>query len=65
MPTPPSLLTAAHRRRLSPHLPLRRGFARVDDRRVLTGTIYVIRNGLRWQDAGTSDNRQRCWVRVC
>ena len=24
---------------------------RVDDRKVLSGNIYVIRNGLRWQDA--------------
>lgn len=25
--------------------------ARVDDRRVLSGIIFVIRNGLRWRDA--------------
>ena len=26
-------------------------FARVDDRRVISGTIYVIRHGLQWKDA--------------
>ena len=31
--------------------PTRRGVARVDDRRVLSGILHVIRNGLRWRDA--------------
>jgi transposase len=51
MPTPPFLLTTAQMRRLSPHFPLPRGISRVDDRRVLSGIIYVIRNGLQWRDA--------------
>jgi putative transposase len=51
MPTPPFLLTTAQVRRLSPHFPLSHGIARVDDRRVLSGIIYVIRNGLQWRDA--------------
>ena len=51
MPTPPFLLTTAQMRRLSPHFPLSHGIARVDDRRVLSGIIYVIRNGLQWKDA--------------
>jgi len=51
MPTPPFLLTTAQMRRLSPHFPLSHGIARVDDRRVLSGIIYVIRNGLQWRDA--------------
>ena len=51
MPTPPFLLTIAQMRRLSPHFPLSHGIARVDDRRVLSGIIYVIRNGLQWRDA--------------
>jgi transposase len=38
-------------RRLSPHFPLPRGIPRVDDRRVLSDIIYVIRNGLQWRDA--------------
>ena len=28
-----------------------RGIPRLDDRRVVSGIIYVIRNGLRWRDA--------------
>ncbi len=51
MPTLPFLLTTAQMRRLSPHFPLSHGIARVDDRRVLSGIIYVIRNGLQWRDA--------------
>jgi transposase len=51
MPTPPFLLTTAQMRRLSPQLPLPRGIPRVDDCRVLSGIIYVIRNGLQWRDA--------------
>ena len=51
MPTQPFLLTTAQMRRLSPHFPLSHGIARVDDRRVLSGIIYVIRNGLQWRDA--------------
>jgi transposase len=30
---------------------LARGLPRVDDRRVISGIIYVIRNGLQWKDA--------------
>jgi transposase len=51
MPTPPFLLSAAQMRRLSPHFPLSHGIPRVDDRRVLSGIIYVIRHGLQWRDA--------------
>jgi len=31
--------------------PLAHGVPRVDDRRVLSGIVYVIRNGLQWKDA--------------
>ena len=51
MPKPPFLLTTAQMRRLSPYFPRSRGIPRVDDRRVLSGIIYVIRHGLRWRDA--------------
>ena len=37
--------------RLSPHFPRSRGIPQVDDRRVLSGIIYVIRHGLQWRDA--------------
>jgi transposase len=51
MPTPPFLLTTAQMRRLSPHFPLPRGIPRVDDCRVLSGIIFVLKGGLRWRDA--------------
>jgi len=38
-------------RRISPYFPLAHGVARVDDRRVISGIIFVLRNGLRWRDA--------------
>jgi transposase len=37
--------------RISPYFPLSRGVPRVDDRRVVSGIVYVIRNGLQWKDA--------------
>ncbi len=52
--TPPFLLTLTQMRRLSPHFPLSHGVPRVDDRRVLSGIIYVICNGLQWRDAPTT-----------
>ncbi len=36
---------------LQPLLPRARGLRRVDDRRVISGIIYVIRHGLQWKDA--------------
>ena len=44
-------LTGAQMKRIAPFFPLSHGIARVDDRRVLSGIIFVIRNGLRWRDA--------------
>ena len=44
-------LSAAQMRRIEPYFPLSHGIARVDDRRVISGIIFVIRNGLRWRDA--------------
>lgn len=44
-------LSDAQLTRISPYFPLSHGIARVDDRRVLSGIIFVIRNGLRWRDA--------------
>jgi transposase len=71
MPTPPFLLTTAQMKRLSPHFPLSHGIARVDDRRVLSGIIYVIRHGLQWRDAPaaygphkTLYNRSVRWSRM-
>ena len=45
------LLSEAQMARISPHFPLSHGVPRVDDRRVVSGIIYVIRHGLQWKDA--------------
>lgn len=37
--------------RISPYFPLSHGVPRVDDQRVVSGIVYVIRNGLQWKDA--------------
>jgi len=44
-------LSKAQMRRIEPYFPLSHGVVRVDDRRVISGIIFVIRNGLRWRDA--------------
>lgn len=36
---------------IEPYFPLAHGVPRVDDRRVVSGIIFVIKNGLRWRDA--------------
>ena len=46
-------LSKAQMRRIEPYFPLSRGMPRVDDRRVVSGIIFVIKNGLRWRDAPT------------
>lgn len=48
------LQTEDQMRRISPFFPLSHGKPRVDDRRVLSGIVYVIRNGLMWRDAPVS-----------
>jgi putative transposase len=45
------LLSRAQMRRIEPFFPRSRGLPRVDDRRVISGIIYVIRHGLQWKDA--------------
>ncbi|MDH0612678.1 MULTISPECIES: IS5 family transposase [unclassified Agrobacterium] len=44
-------LTDEQMARLAPFFPKSHGKPRVDDRRVLSGIIFVNRNGLRWRDA--------------
>ncbi len=44
-------LSMRQMRRIQPFFPKVRGRARSDDRKVLSGIIYVKRYGLRWQDA--------------
>ena len=45
------LLSESQMARISRCFPLSHGVPRVDDRRVVSGIIYVIRNGLQWKDA--------------
>jgi transposase len=44
-------LTDEQMARLQPFFPKSHGRPRVDDRRVLSGIIFINRNGLRWRDA--------------
>jgi transposase len=45
-------LTDAQFAKIAPHLPTgTRGKARVDDRRVISGIIHVLKSGGRWVDA--------------
>jgi transposase len=58
-------LTEAQMARLRPFCPKSRGKPLVDDRRVLSGMIFVDRNGLRWCDAprehGPAKAARRRW----
>lgn len=45
------ILSRAQMKRIEPYFPLSHGVARVDDRRVISGIIYVIKHGLQWKDA--------------
>jgi transposase len=45
------MLSESQMERIEPFFPLAHGVPRVDDRRVLSGIVYVIRNGLQWKDA--------------
>ncbi len=45
------LLSEEQMARISPYFPLSHGVPRVDDRRVISGIVYVIKNGLQWKDA--------------
>jgi hypothetical protein len=48
-------LTDEQVERLRPFFPKSHGKPRVDDRRVLSGIIFINRNGLRWCDAPKED----------
>ena len=65
------LLSKAQMRRIAPFFPLSHGIPRVDDRRVISGIVFVIKNRLRWRDAPaaygphkTIYNRFICWSRM-
>jgi transposase len=64
-------LTDAQMARLRPFFPKSRGKPRVDDRRVLSGIIFIQRNGLMWKHAPreygppkTLYNRWARWSRM-
>src|SRR3546814_20916177 len=44
-------LSEAQMRRIESYFPLSHGVPPVDDRRIISGIIFVIRNGQRWRDA--------------
>ena len=44
-------LTQSQLERIEPHFPLSHGVPRVDDLRVISGIIHVIKRGLQWRDA--------------
>jgi len=47
------LLSERQMARITPFFPLSHGVPRVDDRRVVSGIVYVIKHGLQWKDAPT------------
>ena len=44
-------LSAEQLERIKPFLPRSHGIPRVDDRKVISGIMYVIKHGLQWQEA--------------
>lgn len=50
------LLSQDQIRRIEPYFPRTHGVPCVDGRRVVSGIIVVIRNGLRWRDAPPISN---------
>lgn len=65
------LLSPAQMSKIEPFFPKSHGIARVDDRRVISGIIYVLKNGLQWKDAPkeygphkTLYNRFRRWTEL-
>ena len=71
-------LTDAQFLKIAPHLPTdTRGKARVDDRRVISGIVHVLKSGSRWVDAppdygprrrftiASYDGRTRACGRTC
>ena len=44
-------LTKAQLKHIEPFFPRTRGIPHLDDRRVVSGIVHVIRNGPRWRDA--------------
>ena len=65
------LLSPEQMAKIEPFFPLSHGVPRVDDRRVISGIIYVLKHGLQWKDAPrdygphkTLYNRFRRWTEL-
>lgn len=65
------LLSPRQMSKIEPFFPLSHGVPRVDDRRVISGIIYVLKHGLQWKDAPqaygphkTLYNRFRRWTEL-
>ena len=54
--SPLSYLSPEQIKRIEPCFPLSHGVPRVDDRRIVSGFIYVIKHGLQWKEA------PRCFI---
>jgi hypothetical protein len=52
-----SKLPEAQMRRIESHFPLSHRIRRVNDRRIISGVIFVTRNGLRWRGAPGAGGR--------
>ena len=50
---------------MRPYFPLSHGVACVDDLRVLSGILYVIKHGLQWRDAPRKNHPPRQRFRLC
>ncbi len=65
------LLSPAQMSKIQPFFPKSHGVTRVDDRRVVSGIVYVLKYGLQWKDAPkaygphkTLYNRFRRWTEL-
>jgi transposase len=65
------LLSPAQMLKIEPFFPKSHGIAHVDDRQMISGIIYVLKNGLQWKDAPqaygpheTFYNRCRRWTEL-
>ena len=56
------LLSEAQMRRTEPFFPLSHGIPRVDDRRVIGGIVFAIKNGLRWRRLRNPDQLRWRWL---
>jgi putative transposase len=65
------LLSPVQMSKIEPFFPRSHGVPRVDDRRVVSGIVYVLKHGLQWKDAPqgygphkTLYNRFRRWTEM-